>query len=286
MKRGTTLIKTNKMTKIWLSGLAFVMVGLSASTTFALDLLGPPVSNLLQGQYREGVEYSLSKMDMELIDGKWVEYLNGRVSGSGKAVPLSLNDFETQKLYASLGYGFFDNFEAFVRLGATKAEFGDSIWNDGESFDGSTDFAVGGGIKATIFERDYFKIGAVFQVNWAKFDGKLQAANWTAPDSVEINLAEMQIAVGIVREWTERLSVYAGPFAHFISGDFEDTFSVIDLDKSDLKYSEFKWEIDDGPIFGGYIGARVELTEDLHFNVEYQLSADAQAFGANLMFRY
>lgn len=286
MKRGTTLIKINKMTKIWLSGLAFVMVSLSGSTTFALDLFGPPVSNLLQGQYREGVEYSLGEMDIELIDGKWVEYLNGRVSGSGQAVPLSLNDFETQKLYASLGYGFIDNFEAFVRLGATQAKFGDSIWNNAESFDGSIDFAVGGGIKATIIERDYFKIGGVFQLNWAKYDGKLQASHWTAPDSVEMSLAEMQIAVGIVREWTERISVYAGPFAHFISGDFEDTYSVIDLEESDLKYSEFKWEIDDGPIFGGFVGAQVELAEDLHCNFEFQLSGDAQVLGANLMFRY
>lgn len=284
MKRVATLAKTKKMRKIWLLGFALLMVGLGGSSAFALDTMGPPAAELLYGQFRGGVDYSYSSMDIKLIEGKWTEYFNSVYLDSGESLPLTLKDFEIHKAYASLGYGIAENWEVFLRMGGTNAEFGDSIWRNSEKFDGSIDFAIGAGIKATFFEGDDLTIGGLFQANWSEFDGKLETPQWAAPDFVGIELMEMQVALGITRTWTDRVSVYGGPFAHFIYGELDDTFSAVS--GTGLLTSEFSWNIDKGPIYGGYIGARIKISEDCSFNVEYQQSADANAFGASLMLRY
>ena len=137
--------------------LSFV-VTMSCSTVFALDPMGPPAAVLRQGQVKEAIEYSRSTMDVKLLEGKWIEYLDGFFNDSGQATPFTIKDFKMNKAYFNLGYGFTDNLNAFLRLGATSAEFGDSIWRDTEKFDGDADFTIGGGIKATFYEDNNLKI--------------------------------------------------------------------------------------------------------------------------------
>ncbi len=276
MKRATTLINAENRTKIRFLSVVAIVAGLSGSAAFALDPMGPPAARVREGRFSVGFDFSHSETDIELSNGRWVENDAGVIEDAGQAVDLTIKDFEVNKLYGSVGYGIMENWEAFLQVGATAAEFGDSIWNDTEDFESNSQFGIGGGVRATFYEAIKFKIGGLFQVNWSEFDGKLDATPWPAPDSLDVNLTQMQIAIGVsymLRDW---VWVYGGPFAHYIKGDLEDIYTDY----------EFTWDIDEGPIYGGFVGAEMKVARDLFFNVEYQHSSDANAFGAGLMFRF
>ena len=284
MKRGTMLSKVRNTRKVWLSGLAFLVVGWAGSATFALDPMGPPTAGLKQGQFQVGADYSYSITDLKLRKGSWIEYLNGWFYDSGPAESFTLKDFKTNKIYASLGYGIADNWEAFLRLGGADATFGDSIWEDAEKFDSPTDFAIGFGVKATFYEEDNLKIGGLFQTSWAAFHGKLQAAHWTAADSVNIDFTEIQIAIGPTYKLLEGVSIYGGPFLHFVDGDLDDKFS--EMTEEGVLTSKYSWAIRESSIFGGYIGVQFDVTENTSFNIGYQHTAKADALNMSLVWRF
>ncbi|MFH1718677.1 MAG: hypothetical protein ABIF19_15080 [Planctomycetota bacterium] len=286
MKRGTMPAKTENSAPVWLMCLALITIGLGPATAFALDPMGPPLAEVEKGQFRAGLDYSFSDMDIELGEAKFDQYVNGVLQGSGDGPSVTFEGFKPHKGYASVGYGIFNNWEAFLRLGAATANSGGNVWDLGEEFDGSIDFAVGGGIKATFYEGFYTTIGGLAQVNYTRYDGNLSGSDWSAPDFVEIDLAELQVALGVTYMWTPRLSVYAGPFAYFAVGNFEGSFSTTADDITGLIRTDYSRDIDEGPTFGGYVGARIKITEDRFFNIEYQQTADAGAVGAGLMFRF
>jgi len=277
----TFLSKAGKAGNIWLLGFV-VMVGGSAA--FALDPLGPPTAGLRKGQFKEGIEYSYGTMDLKLNDGKWIEHLDGVFFDSGKADSLTLKNFKTNKAYFNLGYGITDDLDVFLRLGATTATFGDSIWEDTEKFDNHADFTVGCGIKATFYEDDNLKLGGLFQASWAEFDGKLNAAHWAAADFIEMSITEIQVAAGPTYKLTDRISIYGGPFLHFIVGDLDDEFSEVSGES--LLTSMYSWDVDESSIFGGYIGAQVDIAENSSFGIEYQHTAAADALVVRLLWRF
>lgn len=266
-------------------GFIFTMIALSASTTVALDPMGPPVAGMSAGQMQVGGEYSYSTMDLELGEGRWVEYLDGAFSAAGTAMDFDLKDFKAHRAYVNVGFGPTDYFDVFVRLGGTEAEFGDSIWLDQEDFESSTDVAIGGGLKATFYENGPLQIGGLVQANWSEYNGTLFASDWLAADHVTIEIAELQAAVGAAFTWAERFAIYGGPFLHFVSGDLDDTFSEVDGGTGGLLRSKYSWEIEEDSIFGGYFGANVNLSENCTFSVEYQLTGAADAVGLSLLWR-
>ena len=215
----------NLKSKIVNSTFVLVLFGLGTSACFALDLMGPAASSVKQGQFHIGVDYSYSQMDLKLEEGKWIEHLDGMFYDAGAATSFILKDFETARLYADLGYGIADNWDVFVRLGGTDAEFGDSIWHDHERFDSGAQVAIGGGVRVTFYEEGNLKLGALLQASWAEYDGELKAPHWSAADSVEMDITQIQIAVGPTCRLTDRLSIYGGPFFHFVDGDLDDRFS-------------------------------------------------------------
>ena len=317
MKRRTSLTNVEIAGTIRFLCFVAIAANLGGSTVFALDPMGPPratiehsqssldtgfsrgeeVSAFIldpfqpspgdaeQYQFSIGADFSFSKMDLELTNGNWANPSQDPTSGNAKDV--TIKDFETVKLYTTVGYGFAENWEAFLGFGATKAEFGDDLWASGESFDSGTGLGVRGGARATIFEIPEYnlQIGGLIQVNWANYDGKLDAPRHVqpGPDFVEIDLTEMQIAVGATYLWKEGFSVYGGPFVYYVSGDLESAT----IDGYDIT-----WDIDGGPTYGAYLGAVMDLgvwmdvAQDCFFNIEYQHTADASALGAGLMLRF
>ena len=317
MKRRTSLTNAEIVGTIRFLCFIAIAANLGGSTAFALDPLGPPRTTIESGQsglmagfsrsellspfildpfqpslgdsqkyqFSVGADFSFSKMDIELTNGKWVENDPDTELTSGEFRDRAIKDFERVKLYSTVGYSVAENFEVFMRLGAAKAEFGDSIWQSpGENFDSNIELAIGGGVRATLFdipEHD-LQIGGVVQANWSNFDGKLDASGWPAPDSVEISLLEAQIAIGATYVWTDCVSVYGGPFVHYIQGDVEDIFANY----------EYSWDIEGKTTYGGYLGAVMDLgvwmdlAQDCFFNIEYQHTADASALGAGLMLRF
>jgi hypothetical protein len=268
----------------WLPCIVLAAIGLAGSTAFALDLMGPAASSVKQGQFHVGLDYSYSEMDLELDAGRWVERLDGMFYDAGKATSFTLKDFEMARLYANFGYGIADNWDVFVRLGGTDAEFGDSIWLDQERFDSGAQMAIGAGVRATFYEQGNLKLGALLQVSWAEFDGKLKAAHWAAADSVEMDITEIQIAVGPTYQVTDRFSIYGGPFLHFIDGDLDDRMS--EWTDEGLLTSKYSWRVREDSTLGAYIGAQVDLVENCSLNFECQLTTAAEAVGVGLLWRF
>ena len=281
---GVIMMTTEKFRKIWLLGLALIMVGLSGSNVFAMDLLGPPTAEIEIGKFRGGIEYSLSSMDLELIEGNTNAYQNGEPLYSGPVASLTIEDFEVNTLYANVGYGIFENCEAFLRMGSANANFTDSE----DEFDSKFNFAVGGGAKATFYEGFDWKIGGVFQINWAEMDGELDSPSGSVPQPqfIDITTTEMQIALGATYMWTGWLSIYGGPFAHFISGDFDYKFTQYNQITEEYDTGETSWEINEGPTYGGYIGVQFKFAKNYSANLEFQYTSNANVIGANVMVRY
>jgi len=284
MNGGRTPAKAD-MKKIRLFGFALMIFCLCGTNAFALDLMGPPTAEIEKGMFRAGIDYTFSDMDLELIEGDVTVFRNGALLGSGAAASQTISGFEVNTLYATIGYGIFENCEGFLRIGAANATFGDSLWEEDEDFDSDIDFAIGAGIKANFYKGFNWKIGGVIQINRAELDGKLDSSSWTIPQPqlVDISTTEIQIALGATYMYSRRLSIYGGPFAHFISGDFDYEFTRIG---DDFDTGEYSWEINEGPTFGGYLGAQYELTKNIFANMEFQNSSDANVFGLGLMMKY
>jgi opacity protein-like surface antigen len=228
--------------------LSFVVM-MSCSAVFALDPMGPPVADLRQGQLKQRIEYSYSTMAIKLHEGKWVEYFDGLFNDSGQATPFTLKDFKMNQAYFNLGFGLTDNVDAFLRLGSTTTVFGDSIWQDAE-----------------------------------KFDGELNASHWSTPDIVEISMAQVQIAVGPTYELNDNVSIYGGPFWHFIIGDLD--VEVNEAIGASILNSQFSWDIDDSSTFGAFVGTKIDINENTSFNIEYQHTSDSDAVVAGFLWRF
>ena len=287
MRRGTPTKRTNHSTEIICLGLAFILVSLAGAPALALDPMGPPASALRQGDYKLTLDYSFGQRDLDLSEGTWKQRVNGVPSGSGRTVALTIDDLQEHRAYAGLGYGLADSWEVFLRLGGVKSTFGDSLWNSGEEFEGNIDYIVGGGIKATFYEEGNWQLGGLLQASYAELDGKLDATSpgWLAPDFIEIWIAEAQIALGATYRWTERISLYGGPFAHMAMGEFEDTFSTYDNTLNSFVTADNWWDLDKSLNYGGYFGANFILGENCTCNVEYQLAGDASTIGLGLTWR-
>jgi hypothetical protein len=274
----------NLKSKIVNSTFVLLAFGLGSSACFALDLMGPPASGVKQGQFHIGADYSYSQMDLELKDGLWIEYLDGLFNDAGAATSFTLKDFQSSRIYANLGYGIADNWDVFLRLGGTDAQFGDSIWQDQEEFDSGAQMAIGGGVKATFYEEGNLRLGALLQASWAEFDGDLKAPHWTAADSVEMDITQIQIAVGATCRLTDQLSIYGGPFLHFVDGDLDDQLS--EWTDEGLLTSQYSWSVQEDSILGAYIGAQVDLAENCSLNIECQLTSATEAIALGLLWRF
>jgi len=269
--------------------LAFLL--LLNSSAYCLDVMGPPVAELEFGQVRAGLDFTSSKMDLEMTNGLYDDYIDGIWIESGEALDVKLKDFKINRTYVNVGYGLGEGLEAFLRIGGANAKFDDSIWLNDEEFTSGAEFSAGGGIKFTFYREGDLKLGGLFQANMSSFDGELSSINWPSSDFVEVSTAEMQFALGASGTVNENISIYGGPYLHFVSGDLEDNISELYVNPSDstdygLLTSEFTWDIEEESILGGYLGVQMNFAENCSFNIEYQHTANAGALGMSLIGKF
>jgi hypothetical protein len=283
MKRKAIMHHSITLSRVCSFGLALVVVSLISSTAYALDPMGPPAAELLKGEYKIGLDLSISSQDLDMEQGTWTLMTNGTPSGSGTVNLGTLNDFETYRAYTSFGLNVTRNWEAFLRLGGTRAELGDEFWSDGEEFESLTELTFGGGLRATFYEEIAWKIGGLVQATWNEYDGKVDASHWPGPHFLEIKMFEVQAALGATYLFSDRFSVYAGPFLHMIYGDMDYVYSEADGGYLNTWY--FNWDIENAINYGGYLGAHIQVDRNCTFNIEYQQTGNANAIGASLMWR-
>ena len=291
MRSEENLSRGKVMKKVTLS-FVFTLICLSCPTSFGLDLMGPPASDLEFGQLQIGIDYSYGEVDLELNNGRYITYLDGWFDDAGSKNSYSLKNMRVRKFYANLGYGLAYNLDSFIRIGGANARFDNSafspeFWPGGQEFDSHTDFSVGFGLKGTFYEEDNLKLGGLFQVSRSEFDGAIQPADWpVADDYVEMGITEIQFAVGLTCKLNESFSVYGGPFLYFIDGEWDDVYSEITaVSPYQLRTSKYSWDIEENS-FGGYLGANLNLGENCSFNIEYQHASTADVLGLNLVWKY
>ena len=276
---------------LWL-GVVIVVVGLCSSGALAASM-GPPVAGLDAGQFSVGIDYSNSEIGIEgsekisgtiNIDGPEIEDLDIPISGKDKFK----EDVESDMILANLGYGISDNLEVALLLGV--ADFGIA------DLDGSDEFAYGFNVKATFYEEANLKLGALLQMTFSSNEASFiedEDIPGTEDEidvdaTFDIDYYQLKIAVGPSYDVTEGVSIYGGPFYHLFSGDYDIKKTVdMTIEDHDVTGSvKTSGDMDEQSSFGGYIGAQIDITENLPLAVEYQFTGDADILGLSLVYRF
>ena len=111
----------------------------------------------------------------------------------------------------------------------------------------------------------------------------------TYSESAEVDLSEIQIAVGPTWTPAKGFSVYGGPFLHFVNGKVEGKYCDSYADELPSAYFEtgkISGDIHEDNCFGGYIGAQVQLGENAFVSAEWMTTGDAEAFGASVICKF
>jgi hypothetical protein len=268
------------------SSICLIVLYFTCTRVYALDPLGPPVTDIQKWQLTGGVEYSLNSQDIELINGSAKETINGGTTTYSDIIDLSFDNVESDKLNIYFGYGLDRNAEAFVRLGATSSKFGHSALAPEGKFDSDYSPSLGAGLRMTFIDDRRFKIGAIVQGDWAEYNGQINQSQWTSPDNITMDVLEAQIAFGALYQWTDYISFYGGPLYQYLTGEFKDRFIYIDDYTYDVIRAEDNWDIKSVSEFGGYLGTRVELFKNFDLNVEYQMVGNANLLAAGIVFKF
>ena len=276
--------------KIALLTFVLMVVGVSSTAVYALPPMGPPKALLGQDRWDVGIEYGNQAMDLEAV-GDVTETQPGLVTV--RRSKFNINDLKSNIVMARAGYGINDNWDAFVRLGLAdaKSDIEQTFPDDATSFeyrgfDGSFGLAWGFGTRATFWQDDEVSWGGLFQITWLEpDDSSISLAGDTEfSGKAEIDIWEVQIAVGPTWRVEDNLRIYGGPFLHFVNGDLDISGSTVDMNADIL--TEATGNIEEESQFGGYAGAHLDVDENTSCYIEYQLTGDAWAIGLGAARRF
>jgi hypothetical protein len=263
-------------TKLFYLAIAFVVSGLCGSAAFAFDPMGPPTAGQRGlGRAGIGVEYVWSNMDVEAEGISSLDILTD-----------TIKHFKAGKTYANLGLGASDGSEIFLRLGVGEADpdRGDNTDNIG-GYLGKSDecFLLGGGAKFTLCKNENISWGLLTQMSWTKFDFDEESNTINGHSTTlttDADFYEFQIAVGPTVALNNALSVYGGPFLHFITGELKLDGTI---DGSDSKITS---DLEQESILGGYVGLQLDFNPHTAMSAEFQATEAGYAIGGSLRYRY
>jgi hypothetical protein len=166
-----------------------IIAVLFGSPAWALTYMGSPASDVKQGEFFLGFDYSNSEIDFEF---------------RGHGVRSILDDADSDNYLGRAGMGVFDGLEVFGRFGVGEIEElgNESTW--------------GLGTRATFAESGNVSWGVLFQLMSLQADGTGKLGDYTL--NGDFDVYEYQLAIGPTFDNGDS-SVYFGPFFHFIDGD-------------------------------------------------------------------
>jgi len=227
-----------------------MMVFCAAGTALGLTPIGPPVATLEKGQFAAGFGYGWSEVD-----------LDGTVVG----VTVPIKGVEHDTYMANLIFGLSKDLELQIDLGVLE--------HDAFHRESQGDFVLGFVFRSTFGNTGKIKWGGATSLHWHETSGSGVIEGFQYEG--EYDWFEMQIAVG--PSYSEkRFCLYGGPFLHFIKGD--GTLTIGGFPES------FDFEQDS--MFGGFVGARIEVAENTELGIEYIVTGSAQAVGASIRFLF
>lgn len=269
-----------------------IVICLFGSVAYAMPPMGPPKAMLGQDRWDIGLEYSRSTIDLEAV-GTVQDIIVAPLFVTAREGEHNINDLKSNLVMARAGYGLNDAWDAYVRLGVADAK-GDieRIFPDGatpdeyDGYDGSFGLAYGFGTRATFWQEDDVCWGGLFQVTWSEPDGGDIGLEGDPAftGEAEIDMWEIQIAVGPTWRVNDDLRIYGGPFLHFVNGDLDISGRTEDLG-SELRV-EATGDIEEESQLGGYAGAHLDVDENTSCHVELQLTGDAWGIGIGAARRF
>jgi hypothetical protein len=279
--------------KIALFAVVITIVAASNSAVLALVPMGPPKALLGQDRWDIGIEYSHQSMDLE-ADGPVCEII---VDPPDVIPPIkgshNIEDLKLNIVMGRAGYGINDNWDAFVRLGLADAK-GDieqilpetAVPDEFKGFDGSFGFAWGFGTRATFWQGEELSWGGLFQITWLEpDDGSITLlGDPEFSGDAEVDIREVQIAVGPTWRVDDKVRIYGGPFLHFVDGDLDISGRTVDMGTEILMEAE--GDIEEESQFGGYVGAHLDVDENTSCFIECQITGDAWGIGLGAARRF
>ena len=279
--------------KITLIAAALMIVCASNSAIFALSPMGPPKALLGQDRWDIGIEYGHQTMDLEAVGTVSEIQLDPLFVSPAIKGKHNIEDLKSNLVMARAGYGINDNWDAFVRLGLADAQ-GDieqqlpdnAIPDSYEGYDGSFGFAYGFGTRATFWQDDEVSWGGLFQITWMEPDDSSISLSGDPEFSgdADIDIWEVQIAVGPTWRVDDNFRVYGGPFLHFVNGDLDISGRTVDMGTEILMEAE--GDIEEESQFGAYAGAHLDVDENTSCYLEFQLTGDAWGIGLGAARRF
>jgi opacity protein-like surface antigen len=324
--------------KILLLAVVVMVVGLCASSALALDPMGPPVAGLKEGQFSAGLDYAFSDTDMD-FDGEFEMFLDDYSFFDPITDKLTFEAVEMHKAYLTIGYGVAENVEAFVRFGGARAEtrkpdryseqdlyseyYGSEpagyfeMWEDGQAHDFDSGFAFGFGAKATLYEEGPLKIGVLGQASWTELDVRTRyhgyseidsyvgsyEGEWSYPAEGELEIWEVQVALGATYDLSPGFKIYGGPFFYWLDGDYSFNGEGYFAEEEEL-WNDYEgeyylavvdwwnlcvdgdYDVENDSEFGGYLGAQIEVTDNVICNAECIFTGDGIGVGTGLAWRF
>jgi len=269
--------------KLLMLAVVLAVVVLTTSSVLALDPMGPPTAGLKQGEWKLGVDYMFSNTDVEADGISELDLVSGTVK-----------DVEMNKVFANIGTGLSDDLEIFLRLGGAgvKPDEHDNLDNIAGYIGSGSGFAIGCGMKTTLFQSDDGKIkwGALAQMSWADLDFDTEHYSVMGYDvslSADASIIEAQFAFGPTVQLSEGFSVYGGPFLRILDGDVDLKGSIDELS------GKVSTDIEEDSIFGGYIGAQFDIkpgpgqiTNGCYIFCEGQFTADGWGVGTGMGWKF
>jgi hypothetical protein len=279
--------------KIALFIVTIMLLSVSSSAVFALSPMGPPKALFGLNRWGVGIEYGNQTMDLEavgIVSEIIVDPLDVLPSVKYEH---NIDNLKSNILMVSVGYGLSDNWDAFVRLGLADAKgdieqtFPDNAPpNEYKGYDGSFGLGWGIGTRATFWQDDKVSWGGLLQITWLEPDSSSISLSGEPRFSgdAEIDVEEVQIAVGPTWRVNESISIYGGPFLHFVDGDLDISGRTVDMGTEILM--ETKGDIEEKSQFGGYVGAHLDMDENTSCYIECQLTKDAWGIGIGAARRF
>ena len=274
--------------KIALFIVTVMLLCASNSVVFALSPMGPPKALYGLNRWGFGIEYGNQTMDLE-ADATVSEIMivdPDVYEAPPRKFKHNIDNLKSNILMVRAGYGLNDNWDAFLRLGLADAKGDIEYLNpvnpspyEYKGFEGSFGFGWGIGTRATFWQDDTVSWGGLLQITWLEPDnsGVTLSGEPNFDGDVEIDIEEVQIAVGPTWRANDSISIYGGPFVHFVNGDLDINGRTTDRGTEFIL--ETTGDIEEESQFGGYAGAHLEMDENTSCYIECQLTNDAWGIG-------
>lgn len=253
---------------------SFIIVLSIADLAYPFDPVGVPGGWLAEGQGKIALEYSHSKLDIHADSSTELGYAAAYI-----------RDIDIDQYTSNFGMGLTRDIEIFIRTGIIQADPDNSNNDDnvgGDIGKSKDSFSFGGGLKFNIYRGDKFSWGLTAQTSWLNIDfGGRYFKGAGTETKTKIKVFNTQIATGPAYKLNDSLTIYGGPFFHFITGDVEMKDTV---GGTTTTYEDSILEQDS--IIGGFVGGQWEFYKQTLLNIECLFADSGYGIAGGIIWKF